>query len=150
MAIDRLKSFENLLVQASQLTAKEHEALVERFTELLQPYGMPPTPLHEVLHEAAKRAGWQPSSAKVQARQQTAARGRTIQREHDLAHRRVLVAIVFKKLGRRLQEKPSSIGTAQAIIRRLDELPFDRKPPMTIRTIQADILFMRKNGNFGI
>jgi hypothetical protein len=32
-------------------------ALVDLFAELLQPYyGIPPTPLHEVLHEAAKRA----------------------------------------------------------------------------------------------
>jgi hypothetical protein len=36
-------------------------ALVDLFAELLQPYyGIPPTPLHEVLHEAAKRAGWAP------------------------------------------------------------------------------------------
>jgi hypothetical protein len=36
-------------------------AVVDLFAELLQPYyGIPPTPLHEVLHEAAKRAGWTP------------------------------------------------------------------------------------------
>jgi hypothetical protein len=36
-------------------------AVVNLFAELLQPYyGIPPTPLHEVLHEAAKRAGWGP------------------------------------------------------------------------------------------
>lgn len=146
-------SIESLLALVSHemvLTAKEHKALVERFTDLLQPYGIPPTPLHQVLHEAAQRAGWRPPSPKIQQRQDSAARARTIQREYDLAHRRVLVAIVFKNLPPRLRQKPGSLGTAQAIIRRLDELPFERKPPITVRTIQADILFMRKNGNFGI
>ena len=57
---------------------------------------------------------------------------------------------LFKKLPARLQAKHGSLGTAQAILGRLDELPFDRKPPMTVRTIQADIKFMREDGNFGI
>src|SRR5665647_1906388 len=67
--------------------------LVDLFAELLQPYyGTPPTPLHEVLHMAAKRAGWTPPSASAEAqhRQRTAARGRTNQREQDLALRRIL------------------------------------------------------------
>jgi hypothetical protein len=151
--IDRLERFESLLAlvaQGNRLTAKEHKALVERFTALLQPYGVPPTPLHEVLREAARRAGWRLPSAKIEDRQQAAARGRMIQQEHDLALRRILVSHVFKQLPPRLRKKPSSTGTAQAIIGRLDDLPFERKPPMTVRTIQADILFMRKNGHFGI
>jgi hypothetical protein len=128
------------------LTVEKREGLVALFSELLRPYAIPPTPLHEVLHEAAKRAGW------IQAphRQQTAAHGRTIQRDQDLALRRILVAHEFKQLRRSLQEKPSSTGTAQAIISRLKQLPFDRMPPMGVRTIKADILYMRKNGNFGI
>jgi hypothetical protein len=128
----------------------ERKSLVELFAELLRPYGIPPTPLHEVLHEAANRAGWRAPSAKAQLRQQAGARGRTIQREGDLALRRILVSHIFKTLPRRLQGKPSSVGTAQAVIGRLEGLRFERKPPMTVRTIQADIKFMRENGNFGI
>jgi hypothetical protein len=126
-------------------------AIVDLFAELLQPYyGIPPTPLHEVLHGAAKRAGWAPPSATTQRRQRAATRGRTIQREQDQALRRVLVAHVFKELPPSLQTKPGSTGTAQAIIGRLNKLPFDRMPRMTVRTIKADILDMRKNGHFGI
>ncbi len=126
-------------------------AVVDLFAELLQPYyGIPPTPLHEVLYDAAKRAGWTPPYAKARPRQQAAARGRTIQREQDLALRRILVAYVFKRLRPSLQAKPSSMGTAQAIIGRLNDLPFNRRPPMTVRTIKADIFYMKKNGNFGI
>jgi hypothetical protein len=74
-------------------------AVVDLFAELLQPYyGIPPTPLHEVLYEAAKRAGWIPPYEKARPRQQAAARGRTIQREQDQAHRRVLVMRLFKQL----------------------------------------------------
>jgi hypothetical protein len=134
----------------SDMTGKQRKSLVELFAQLLRPYGRPPTPLHEVLYEAAGRAGWTPPSAKALARQQTAARGRNSQREEDMAHRRVLVGYLFKQLGRGLRAKPASLGTAQAIIGRLDDLPFYRKPPMTVRTIQADIKFMRENGNFGI
>lgn len=93
--------------------------------------------------------GTQPSAA-AQRRQQTAARGRQKQREEDLAHRRILVAYIFRKLPLRLRAKPSSTGTAQAIIGKLDKLPFERKPPMTVRTIQLDILDMKRNGNFNI
>jgi hypothetical protein len=126
-------------------------ALVDLFAELLQPYyGIPPTPLHEVLHEAAKRAGWIPPYEKARPRQQAAARGRTIQREQDQAHRRVLVMRLFKQLPIALQAKPSSRGTALAIIRQLKKLPFNRTPPMTERTIKADIFYMKKNGYFGI
>jgi hypothetical protein len=132
------------------LTAEERKALAKLFAELLKPHAIPPTPLHEVLCEAAKRAGWTPPSAKGRRRQKTAARGRTIQREKDLAVRRVLVAGFFKRLRARLRAKPGSTGTAQAIIRQLDALPLDRKLPMTTRTIQEDIRYMRKNGNFGI
>ena len=126
------------------------KSLVELFAELLQPYGIPPTPLHEILREAAEQAGWILPSAKANLRQRRAASGRKIQREQDLAHRRILVSHLFKKLPARLQAKHGSLGTAQAILGRLDELPFDRKPPMTVRTIQADIKFMREDGNFGI
>jgi hypothetical protein len=128
------------------LTVEKREGLVALFSELLRPYGIPPTPLHEVLHEAAKRAGW----TQAPHRQQTAALGRTIQREQDQALRRVLVAHLFKQLPSALRAKPSSKGTANAIIGRLKKLQFDRTPPMTERTIKADILYMSKNGNFGI
>jgi hypothetical protein len=129
---------------------KEHEKLVALFTELLRPYGIPPTPDHEVLHEAAKQAGWTPPSSEPQHRQQAAGRGRAIQRAEAQAHRRVLVAHLFKKLSPALRAKPSSQGTALAIIRQLKKLPFDRAPPMTERTIKEDILYMKKNWYFGI
>jgi hypothetical protein len=132
---------------------KKPRPLVEIFTDLLNPDGIPPEFLREfrgVLHEAAKRAGWRPPSAKAQLRQHAAARGRKTQREEDLALRRVFVSIYFKKLRRELRDKPASTGTAQAILGRLDTMKLERKPPMTVRTIQADIKFLKDNGNFGI
>jgi hypothetical protein len=126
------------------------EALIGYFTELLRPHGIPPTPLHDVLHEAAKRAGWRLPSAKAKNRQKAAARGRNVQRRQDLAMRRLAAAWAFKGLPARLQRKPQSTATAQAIIRRVDQLKLPRKPPMTVRTIQSDISFLKNNGNFGI
>jgi hypothetical protein len=78
-------------------------------------------------------------------------RGRRTQREEDLAYRRVLASYFFKQLPRRLQAKPGSLATAQAILGRIEELPWDkvRKPPMTVRTIQEDIRFLKENGNWG-
>jgi hypothetical protein len=104
------------------------EFLIELFARQLRPYAIAVRPLQGILHEAAKRAGWRPPSAKVRDRQRAAARGRTLQREDDLALRRVLVSIVFKDLPRHLRQKPSSTGTAQAIIGRLEKLRFDRPP----------------------
>jgi hypothetical protein len=128
------------------------KTLVELYTELLEPFAIATSPLQEVLHEAAVRAGWRLPSRKADLRQRAAALGRRTQREEDLAHRRLLVSFFFKQLPRRLQAKHGSLGTAQAILGRLEELPWDqvRKPPMTVRTIQADIEFLRENGNFGI
>jgi hypothetical protein len=153
MAGDRLEALLKVLTVVSEweLTPQEHKALVERFTELLQPTGYcADIPVRRVLREAAQRAGWHLPSLKIQQRQKVAARGRTNQREEDLAVRRVFVAAFFKQLPLRLQKKPSSTATAQAIIRQLDKLRIGRKPPMTVRTIQADILFMRRNGIFGM
>ena len=126
------------------------KTLVEVYAELLEPYGIATSPLQEVLREAAERAGWRLPSAMGQLRQHTAARGRTTQREEDLALRRIFVAIFFKQLRPDLRDKPGSLGTAQAILGRLDEMKLERKPPMTVRTIQADIKFLKENGNFGI
>jgi hypothetical protein len=33
---------------------------LEQLTEYFRPYGIPPTPIHEVLQQAAERAGWMP------------------------------------------------------------------------------------------
>jgi hypothetical protein len=131
---------------------KEPRPLVEIYTELLDPYGIAVLPLQEALREAAIRAGWRLPSPKADLRQRTAARGRKTQRDEDLAHRRLLVSYFFKKLPLRLQSKYGSLATAQTIIRKIEELPWDkvRKPPMTVRTIQADIKFLKENGNFGI
>jgi hypothetical protein len=129
------------------------KSLVEIFAELLDPDSTPPPPLQalrEVLQEAAERAGWKHGSAREQLRQRAAARGRTTQRNEDLAIRRVFVANFFQKLRPGLRAKPGSLGTAQAILGRFDEVKLGRKPPMTVRTIQADIQFLKKNGNFGI
>jgi hypothetical protein len=128
------------------------KSLVEIYTELLEPFGIATLPLQEVLREAAVRAGWRVPSLKADLRQRTAARGRKTQQEEDLAHRRLLVSFFFKKLQLRHRSKPGSLATAQTILGRIEELPWDkvRKPPMTVRTIQADIKFLRENGNFGI
>jgi hypothetical protein len=128
------------------------KTLVDVWADLLNPYGIPTSPIQEVLHEAAKRAGWRLPSAKADLRQRAAASGRTTQRHEDLAHRRLLVASFFKGLRADLRDKPSSLGTAQAILGRIEELPWDkvRRPPMTVRTIQEDIKFLKNNGNFGI
>jgi hypothetical protein len=135
-------------VQGS-VDVKKPRPLVEIFTELLDPYRTPPEflrELREVLHEAAERAGWRRPSATAQLRQHAAARGRKTQREEDLAYRRVLASYFFKQLPRRLQAKPGSLATAQAILGRIEELPWDkvRKPPMTVRTIQEDIRSLKK------
>jgi hypothetical protein len=154
--VGRLKAFLKVLTVVSEweLTQREYEALVKRFAELLQPTGYYAAriPLRRVLCEAAQQAGWYLLSPKIQQRQMAAVRGRTNQREEDLAIRRVFVAALFKRLPLRLRQKPGSLGTAQAIIGQLEKLllTLERKPLMTIRTIQADILFMRRNGNFGI
>jgi hypothetical protein len=137
------------------MSVTKPKPLVEIFTELLDPYGIPPEflqDLSDVLHEAARQAGWRPPSARAQLRQHAAARGRKTQREEDLAHRRVLVSYFFKQLPLRLRSKHGSLATAQAILGRIEELPWDkvRKPPMTVRTIQNDIKFLRENGNFGL
>ncbi len=95
------------------------------------------------------RAGDSPS-AKAQNRQKAAARGRKVQREQDLAVRRIAVSYCFKRLPPRLKQKPQSGGTAQAIMRKIDELKLSRMPPMTERTIKEDIRFLKDNGNFGI
>jgi hypothetical protein len=129
--------------------------LVDIFTELLDPRGTSPEFLQElrrVLHEAARRAGWRVPSAAGHLRQRKAASGRQTQREEDLAYRRILVAVFFKELTKSLQAKSGSLGTAQAILGRMEKLRWDkvRKPPMTVRTIQADIKMMKENGNFGI
>jgi hypothetical protein len=132
---------------------KKPRPLVEIFTELLDPNYIPPKfleELREVLHTAAKRAGWRPPSAKAQQRQRAAARGRKIQREDDLALRRVFVAIFFKQLRAGLRAKHGSVGTAQAVLGKLDAMKLKRKPPMSVRTVQADIQFLKGNGNFGI
>ena len=80
---------------------KKPKTLVELYTELLEPYGIATSPLQEVLHEAAKRAGWRPPSGKAELRQQAAASGRKTQREEDLAHRRLLVSDLFQKAAAR-------------------------------------------------
>jgi hypothetical protein len=131
---------------------EQPKTLVELYTELLDPFNIAALPLQEVLREAAIRAGWRLPSPKADLRQRAAATGRMTQRHEDLAHRRLLVASFFRELRPDLRATPSSLGTAQAILGRIEELPWDklRKPPMTVRTIQADIKFLQENGNFGI
>jgi hypothetical protein len=131
---------------------KKPKTILDELTELLKPYAIPTSDLQEVLHKAAIAAGWRLPSPKANLRQFAAARGRKTQQENSLAHRRLLVSFFFKELPLRLQSKYGSLATAQAIIGRIEELRWDtvRKPPMTVRTIQADIKFLRENGNFGI
>jgi hypothetical protein len=155
MSVERLEAVLKVLTVVSEweLTPQEHKALVERFAELLQPTGYYASiPLRRVLCEAAQRAGWHFPSPKIQQRQKAAARGRINQRAEDHDVRRFFVQALFKRLPLRLQKKPGSTATAQAIIGRLEELlrTMERKPPITVRTIQADILFLKKHGTFGI
>lgn len=134
-------------------SATERRALVGLLAELLDPGGSvvgPASVLRKILYEAAKRAGWKSPSGKAQRRQEVAALGRNKQRQEDLALRRILVSHIFKDLKPGLRAKPGSLGTAQAIIGRLEKLHFSRIPPMTVRTIQEDLRFMKENGNFGI
>jgi hypothetical protein len=128
---------------------KNIEALICELVDYLRPCAVPPTLLHEILPEAARRAGWQIVSGPVRRRQISAGKARQAQRNESLGLRRVFVAHLFKKLPARLRAKPQSLGTAQAIIGRLQALKID-DVPMTIRTIQADIRFLIDNGNFGI
>jgi hypothetical protein len=139
----------NILVLLESMSVKDRKSVVTMFADLLRSH-VSPSPLHEVLHEAANRAGWTTRSAKAEERQRAAAKGRKIQREEDLAVRRVLVAYIFRQLGPRRRAQPGSTGTAQAIIGKLEDLNFKRRPPITVRTIQEDIRYMRENGNFGI
>jgi hypothetical protein len=134
------------------LVVAKPKTLVDIYAELLEPNGIATLPLQDVLREAALQAGWRLPSAQAVLRQRAAAKGRKTQREHDLAHRRLLVAYFFKHLPSRRQLTHGSLATAQAIIGRIEQLPWDkvRKPPMTVRTVQADIKFLRENGNFGI
>ena len=45
-----------LVGQMMSVTLEQREAVIALFTELLRPCVMLPTPLHDVLQEAAKRA----------------------------------------------------------------------------------------------
>jgi hypothetical protein len=62
-----------------------------------------------------------------------------------------MVSHAFKQLPKRLRDKPASTATAQAIIKRIDDLNHKSwRPPMTVRTVQEDIRNLKANGNFGI
>ncbi len=131
-------------INTSQLTAKAQKTLIELFTELLRPYAMPPTYLHEVLHEAAGRAGWRPPTAEARLRQKKAAAGRTTQRRQQQWERRIRILQTYINLPKRLQGKRASAGTAQAIINRLYPLLGEKTPPEG--TVKADLLWLRVNG----
>ena len=73
-----------------------------------------------------------------------------MQRQDDLAWRRLMVSHFFKQLPQRLRDKHASTATAQAIIKRIDDLNPKWRPPITVRTVQEDIRDMKANGNFGI
>jgi hypothetical protein len=124
------------------------EACIDVFIGLLRPHAIPPTLLHEILHEAAQRAGWRPPSVRAQQRQKTAGRSRQAQRRQNMMVRRVFVAIFFKELPRGLRKTAQSLATAQAIIGRLQDISVVKTA--TVRTIQADIRFLIDNGNFGL
>jgi hypothetical protein len=73
-----------------------------------------------------------------------------MQRQDDLAWRRLMVSHFFKQLPQRLRDKHASTATAQAIIKRIDDLNPKWRPPITVRTVQEDIRDMKANGNHGI
>ena len=117
MAVDRLETFLKVLTVVCEweLTSPSTKLSSSCLQSCFGHWLPGDEPLHQVLREAAKRAGWHLPSAKIQQRQKVAARARTNQREEDLALRRILVAHVFKLLPL-LRKKPSSTATAQAII----------------------------------
>ena len=124
----------------TELTPTECERLLAFYTDLLTWHAIPPSPLHEILHEAARLAGWRPHSPAADQRQNKAARARAEQRQQDLAYRRIIVSHLFKRLPKRLRDKHASNATAQAIIKRYEDLNHKSwRPPMTVRTVQRDI-----------
>jgi hypothetical protein len=131
----------------TELTPTECERLLEFYTDLLRSYPIPPSPLHEILHEAACLAGWREGSPAAAQRQKKAARARAEQRQQDLAYRRIMVSHVFKQLPQRLRDRPASIATAQAIIKRIDDATPKWRPPMTVRTVQEDIRYLKAHGD---
>jgi hypothetical protein len=141
-----------LLRQGVSLPPKERNSLIQLFTPLFENAGIvpPTTDFQNVLQKAAIRAGWQPPYGRGPSHQQLAARGRKKQRVEDLVRRRMLVLAEFRKLPAHLRAKPASQATAQAIIGRIEKYRIEQKPPMTVRTIQEDIRFMRKERDFGI
>jgi hypothetical protein len=134
------------------MTSNNRQKLIAAYAELLNPSGIiPASERHEILREAAKMAGWVEPSFAMESRQKKAATARVVQRREDQAYRRIMVAYHFRHLPQRLRDKPSSTATAQAIMKRIDENnTSDWKPPMTESTVQEDIRYMKRNGNFGI
>jgi len=129
------------------MTKGDREALVSRLTTQLGG-AIPTCSLSELLFEALERAGWERPSARSQRIQVKGGRGRGRQQNQNMAIRRVFVGYFFKRLSKSLRAKPQSAGTAQAIIGRLDDLQLGL-PPVTERTVQADIRAMQMNGNHG-
>jgi hypothetical protein len=134
--------------------ADEREAFIQQLAAELGG-AIPISPLSQLIFEAVWRAGWRPPSSKAASRkaasrQKKAAKGRGQQLRVDMAVRRVFVAKFLRDLSEKRRAKPMSTATAQKIIGQLERLNLPRRPPMTVRTIQEDIRFMKKNGNFGI
>lgn len=129
------------------MTVGGREAFIQQLAVELSG-AVPTSPLSELMFDALKRAGWEPPYSKAQRLQVKGGKGRGRQLNQNMAVRRVFVAHFFKKLPKSLRARPQSLGTTQAIIRRLDGLKL-KIPSISDRTIQEDIRAMQENGNFG-
>jgi hypothetical protein len=130
------------------VTADEREAHIQQLATELSG-AVPTSPLSDIVFKALDRSGWERPASKARLIQVKGGMGRGRQLNQNMAVRRIFVAFFFKKLRRGLRAKPQSLGTAQAIIGRLDSLQLEI-PSVSVRTIQVDIRDMQKNGNFGI
>jgi hypothetical protein len=102
------------------VTADKYEVFIQQLATELSG-AVPVSPLSDIMFKALDRSGWERSS-KARLIQVKGGMGRGRQLNQAKAVRRVFVAYFFKKLPRALRAKPQSLGTAQAIIGRLDSL----------------------------
>jgi len=85
--------------------------------DLFQPYSIPPTPLHELIQEAAKQAGWTPpwDQRQSQAQQRGAGQKSASMRAGRAAIRRHFVRAAFERLKPAYRMQPFSNESIRAL-----------------------------------